>query len=411
MSTQGASTAPVYSNGVPACNAFTWMDGRSQAESDELERLLGGNLVYRHTGWRMTPTLDAAKILHMKRTLQINKPVRYLSTSGYFNLFLTDRAVSDPSNACSRQLYNINTNQYDVEVLSAVGISYDELPKIRPTGERIGSITKQASQATGLSVGTPVYNGAHDQYCATIGAGMLNAGEVLLSAGTTWVIMGLSDHPLFSETYIAPGIHPINGLYGNIASLIGSGASMQWFKERFIDEDFLTINAEAAQRAGKTRELFYYPYPVGATYPLWNLQVRAAFTGIALEHDKYDFARAIMEGVSFNVRRALADFTNNGFSAKHLRIMGGASKSRLWCDLLAACTGMELSVCCEPDACAVGAAIIAAVGSGEYGSYREAVSHMSSPALTIKPDHLLAEELNRKFLEYDRMLEYILKYY
>ena len=121
LSTQGASTAAVTRDGHPLGNALTWMDSRSQPEADELARALGETYLYRHTGWRITPTLDAAKILYFKRTLASGEPMMFLSTLEYMNLFLTDRPVSDPSNACIRQIFDINTGKYDERILSLIG--------------------------------------------------------------------------------------------------------------------------------------------------------------------------------------------------------------------------------------------------------------------------------------------------
>ena len=84
-------------------------------------------------------------------------------------------------------------------------------PEILPTGALLGGLRKEAAEKMGIFEGTPVYNGGHDQYCASIGAGATSAGDMLLSTGTTWVVMGIAQKPLFTDTYIAPGIHPIRG--------------------------------------------------------------------------------------------------------------------------------------------------------------------------------------------------------
>ena len=411
LSTQGASTAAVTRDGHPLGNALTWMDSRSQPEADELARALGETYLYRHTGWRITPTLDAAKILYFKRTLASGEPMIFLSTLEYMNLFLTDRPVSDPSNACIRQIFDINTGRYDERILSLIGARTDELPQILPAASLVGGLSARAAQSTGLLAGTPVYNGAHDQYCASIGTGAAQRGELLISAGTTWVVLGVDDHPVFSRSFIAPGIHPVTGLYGNMASLIGSGSSLQWLKENFVSESFREVDSIAALRTEKTKNLFYFPYPAGATYPLWNRNLRAAFTGLSLEHDRFDLARAIMEGVAFNVRRTLSDFTDNGFSLQGLRILGGASRSEFWCRLLASAVEHDLLVSSEPDACGMGAAMIAAVGCGAFSNLSDAGARMASPTQTVSLDDSLALELNRKFQEYERMRRCVMAYY
>jgi len=411
LSTQGASTVAIDGCGQPIGNAVTWMDYRAITEANELAELLGDDYIYRNTGWRMNPALDAAKIMHMKRSGEYKNVKCYLSTVEYVNLFLTGNPVCDPTNSSIRQLYNVPGGGYDSRILDAAGLRYDELPEILPTGALVGKITPEAAAATGIPEGTPVYNGAHDQYCASIGTASVENGDLLLSAGTTWVVMGIDDKPLFTDTYIAPAVHPVPGLYGAIASLVGSGASLQWFKNHFVDEGFREIDEKAGLRGQKANELFFYPYLSGVGYPFWNPDARASFTGVSLEHDKFDFARSIMEASAFSVRRTLEDFTANGFAPKTLRIMGGAAKSKLWCGLIAAAANLEVEVSAENEACALGAAMIAAKGLGVYSNFRDAVSAMAAKTRSVAPERELTEALSSKYEKYQRMWSCIAGYY
>ena len=118
-----------------------------------------------------------------------------------------------------------------------------------------------------------------------------------------------------------------------------------------------------------------------------------------------------MEGVAFNVRRTLNDFTDNGFSLQGLRILGGASRSEFWCRLLASAVDHDLLVSSEPDACGMGAAMIAAVGCGAFSNLSDAGARMASPTQTVSLDDSLALELNRKFQEYERMRRCVMAYY
>ncbi|MGI6161206.1 MAG: xylulokinase [Christensenellales bacterium] len=411
LSTQGASTVAVDADLKPIGNAITWMDTRAKSEASTLSKRLGDAYIYNNTGWRINPALDAAKIMHMKRSKAYKKAKMYLSTLEYANMFLTGNPAIDPSNSSIRQLYNINKNDYDDSILAAAGISREELPKVSPTGELVGRITQRAAETTSLAVNTPVYNGAHDQYCASIGGRAVRTGDMLLSAGTTWVIMGIYDKPLYSDTYIAPGIHPVPGLYGAIASLVGSGASLQWFKNQFLSEDFDTINAQAEQRLKNASDLFFYPYLSGAYYPAWNINARGAFTGISFDHDKFDFALAIMEAAAFGVRRALDDFASNGYKVRALKIMGGASNSPLWCSIIAAAANLPVEVSSESDACALGAAIIAAKSHGSFNTFSDAIAGMATSTLHKTPDAGFAESLNKKYHRYLSMWEGLSKYY
>ena len=190
------------------------------------------------------------------------------------------------------------------------------------------------------------------------------------------VLMGIGRKPLFTKSYIAPGKHPVKGLYGAIASLVCSGTSLQWFKNEFLPEDFQTMNMEAAKRRERTEELFFYPYLAGANYPIWNLRAKGAFTGLTLEHDRFDLARAVMEGVAFGARRGVMDFEANGCEIRKITMMGGASKSALWCQMLASITHRPVYKLNQADICALGAAMIAACGLGIYRDYTEAAAAM-----------------------------------
>lgn len=411
FSTQGGSTVAVDRQGQFLGNAWTWMDTRSEPEAHAIEQELGGEYIYRTTGWRINPALDAAKLRRMKSMDAYTGAVRYLTTLEVVNEFLTGNACIDPTNAAMRQLYSVEKNDWDPAMLQAAGASRGELPQVAATGALVGSLLPQAAEAMGLPAGIPVYNGAHDQYCASIGAGAVHDGDMLLSAGTTWVLMGIGRSPLFTKSFIAPGKHPVEGFYGAIASLVCSGASLQWFKNNFLPEEFDEMNRVVAQRQEKPQGLFFYPYLAGAMYPLWVPNARGAFVGMTLEHDRFDFARAIMEGVAFGVRRGVEDFRRNGCPVHSITMMGGASKSPVWMQMIASITGVPIVRLNQADVCALGAAAIAACGAGIYESYAEAAKAMVHTETTYAPIAGEAEQYQKKFQSYVRMWDHMQAYY
>lgn len=411
LSTQGSSTAAVDREGMPVGNAVTWMDTRAEKEAAELEEKLGGDYIYHTTGWKINPALDAAKLCHMKKDPQYAGAAKYLSTLEIMNGFLTGNAVIDPTNAAIRQLFDVERNCWDEKILEAVGIKEEELPCVLPAGAVVGGLEKKAAECMGLPEGIPVFNGAHDQYCASIGAGAVSDGDMLLSAGTTWVLMGIGKKPLFTESCIAPGKHPVEGLYGAIASLVCSGASLQWFKNEFLPEDFAEMNEKAALRRERTKELFFYPYLAGANYPLWNLNAKGVFAGLTLEHDRFDLARSIMEGVAFGVRRATEDFMANGSEIRQILMMGGASKSPLWCQMIASITRVPIHRLNQADICALGAAMIAACGLGLYRDYAEAARMMVHTEHIYEPDPEETAFYDAKYGEYEKLWGCMQQYY
>ena len=410
ISSQGASMAMVDASGVPIGNAITWMDSRARAEATTLEEMLGNEYVYHMCGWRIFPSLDAAKILYLKRAGLEQPGCRYLSTIEIVNQHLTGQVVIDPTNAAIRQLMDIRTAKWDPRMLETLGISPNQLPEIRPTGALVGGLTASSAHALGLTEGLPVFNGAHDQYCASIGAAAIHEGDMLLSAGTTWVILGLGKQLLYSSSFIAPSIHPVPGLYGAMASLSGTGISLEWYKNKFLpDVTFQEMDHQAQQRA--IGDLFYYPYPLGAAYPIWNTNAQAAFVGSNLNHDRFDYARAIMEGAAFGVRRALEDFSQNGCDIRALKVLGGASKSALWTELICDIANTPVQLLQESDACALGAAIIAACGAGAHADYAAAVTAMVHSAQTLSPSPEQAQYFAAKSERYRNCWDQLAVYY
>lgn len=410
-STQGGSTVAVRADGSFIGNAWTWMDRRSVQQVKELDLLLGNENVYRRTGSRISAALDAAKIRNMKSDSTYQDAALFLTTLEVINRWLTGRAVIDPSNAAMRQLMNIDNLDWDDEILSAAGVTRAELPEILSAGSLIGTVTKDVSNATGLPEGIPVYNGAHDQYCASIGAGAIQAGDMLLSAGTTWVLMGITEKPMYTGSYIVPGRHPIPGLYGAIASLVGSGASMEWFHINLMSADYNIMNEVVPERTESTKDLFFYPYLNGAPYPIHNRNAKGVFAGLNLEHDQFDLARALMEGVAFGVRRALDDFSDNGAQIDSIVMMGGASKSPVWMQMIASITGVPIKQLNCSDACALGAAMIAACGAGFFDSYRSAADSIVSVERVYEPIPTEKAYYNDKFTRFDKLWSCLSQYY
>ena len=386
------------------------MDSRSAEEADAVEREVGGDYIYRTTGWRINPALDAAKLRRMKSMPEYAGAVRYLTTLEVVNEYLTGNPAIDPTNAAMRQLYSVEANDWDPAMLKAAGISRDVLPQVLPTGALVGALLPKAAVALGLPAGIPVYNGAHDQYCASIGAGAVHDGDMLLSAGTTWVLMGVGKNlcslvPSWRRASIrwtactAP-LRPWSAL----APLFSGSKTLS---PRGVRRD----EPDSSPAPEKTRDLFFYPYMAGANYPLWVPNAKGAFLGITLEHDRFDFALAIMEGVAFGVRRAVEDFQRNDCQIRAITMMGGAAKSPVWMQMISSVTGIPILRLNQADVCALGAAAIAACGAGIYADYAAAARAMVHTKTVYTPIPEESAVYAAKFQNYIRMWGHIQTYY
>ena len=373
VSAQGATMLAADANGSPLCPAITWMDARAQKETAKLEEKFGEEMIYEKSGWSPSPSLDASKIMWIQKNDPelFSSAASFLSTLEFINIKLTGKNIIDPTCASIRQLMDIKTGRWDTGILDFIKITENRLPKILPSGEFIGELTQKASEELGLPQSVKVYNGAHDQYCSAIGSKTLEPGDVLLATGTTWVAFGVTEKPLYSKSRLSPGIFPLTGRHGAIASLVSAGSALKWWKN-IIGEDYAVIDLQAA---GRTRmesaaDLLFYPYVAGAGL-LHEPHEKAAVCGMTLMHDKYDIARALMEGVAFEARLLLEEFAQCGMGEKtkkltKLTMTGGAAKSKLWREITGYVSGCGINITEEPDSACVGAAMIAAAGLGIY---------------------------------------------
>ena len=405
LSTQGASMTAVDAGGRVMYPAITWMDRRAVDQRDRLCSAVGENEMYRKCGWRCSPSVDIPKImwLHDHEPAIFQTADAFLSTIDFINMRLTGRKVIDPTNAAIRGMFNINTMSWDSEVLTAAECPEVKLPEVLPAGEEVGTLTADAAVLLGLDPSVRVFNGAHDQYCAAIGSGALESGDMLLSCGTTWVILGVTDRPVYTDTYISPGKHPCGTAYGAMASLSSAGSALKWLREVIGEVPYPEIDRMAESRRENCADLFCMPYLAGSGFPHQEPRLAGGFIGMRLNHDKYDLARALMEGVAFETRCVLEEYKRNGIDISRLKMIGGAAKSTLWSGLTADITGCELTLMKESEGCALGAALIAAVGCGMFGSYREAADALIGGRTVRMPDPETRSFYEEKYQKYSAL--------
>ncbi len=405
LSTQGSSMVPVDSDGDPIYDVITWMDTRSKTEAEELANAIGAEKIYRKCGWQVSPVLDAAKLIWLRKnenSVFANADC-FISTLEFINMHLTGRKVIDPTNAAIRQLFNIETGDWDDELLSAAGITRERLPEVLPVGALVGNLTEEAAVILGLSTNVKVYNGAHDQYCASLGSGAVEVGDMLLATGTTWVVLGITPELLYTSSHISPGIHPA-GAYGAMASIVSAGSALNWYKKNVIGDSFKTIDEEAAQRKDSAKDLFVLPYVCGAGFPHGLPELRGSMFGLDVGHDKFDIARTTMEGVAFEAAGVLSEFAAQGMHIDKLMMTGGAARSRLWSEIVGYVTGCDIYRMNEPETCCVGAAMTAAVGVGMFKDYDECRAAMVKREKLELPDDSMRLFYAEKLARYNKLV-------
>jgi len=393
ISSQAGTTIPVDTDGQPVSNAISWMDHRAHKQSMQVREAVGGDRIYEVTGWNLG---DGLPLLHIswlrQRAPEVFASARYfLFVNDFIVHRLTGQFCMDPSDAGITQLYNLASGQWDADMLEMAGIGLDRLSPMRDSGVVVGQLTDEASHATGLPRSVLVVNGGHDQYCAALGAGVLKRGDVMLSCGTAWVILCLMERfRLDPERLMSISRHVIPGKWGALRSMGGVGACMEWFLDNLWTSDSQNRYEELDRCAGGvpsgSRGLIFFPSSGGYTRG-----ARGAFIGLTLSHSRDDMARAVMEGVAFELRWMLNDILNTeitgtGGRSPVLRMVGGAAESPIWPKIVADVTGLPVVLPSTTQAASCGAAILAGVGSGVFSSPEAGYRTLSGNEIILKPD-------------------------
>lgn len=415
QSSQAGTTIPVDARGNPTHRAFSWMDQRAVAQAQAVRARFGAEFIYATTGWRLQ---NAFPLQHIA-WFQENCPTEF-ANSRYFlfvNDFigqrLTGQRCMNPSDAGLTQLANLDAGDWDDRLLDFVGVRREQLSPLQPSGVLLGHVTAAASQATGLPENLPVINGAHDQYCAAMGAGVLQPGQMLLSCGTAWVLLTVPDN---QETGLASRMsisrHAAAGRWGAIRSLGGVGRSIEWLRDNVWGDGetearrtalYNVISDAASRSIIGANGLFFIP-PTGG-HRVENSA--GGFVRLALSHTRTDLARAMMEGVAFELRWAIQEIQRAGIQVAELTMVGGAAQSATWTRIVADVTGVPVSVPTITQAASLGAAILAGVGIGVFANPEAGFAAMRAETKIIAPiadQHLCYTEL---FASYQRLAETI----
>ncbi len=404
LSTQGGTLVCVDANGEPVRPAIVWNDYRFTHQREQYLQEVGpAETLYQTCGWKLGRGLPLLAIRYMRdREPELfAKCDKFLSVPSYIALKMTGNAKVDISNAGIEQLTDIRAVQYDSKLLAFAGIRESQLAEIVPSGTVVGKLTKEAAQAMGLNENACLVAGAHDQYAVSLGAGAVSAGDILIGSGTCWVVTASGSEADFASG-LAQSVAAVPGLWGTLRSLSSGGVCLEWLRNNILAGedgqvlDYGTINTKAAQVRAAEDGLFFYPFK--GIYGEESFS-KGAFVGMDLSHTRYHLARAIMEGVVFQILWIM-EFFKTQPSSEGLTLAGGASKSDLWPQILADVSGLPVRIPKVADLACVGAAILAGVGAGLYPSCQAGYRQFATGETVIQPNaerHAVYKELFEKY--------------
>ena len=373
LSSQGGSTIPVDANNQPIHPAISWMDARASEQARRVRETWGADFIHRATGWYLTDGLPLQHIswLREHRPDIFRAAQRFLFVNDFILHRLTGELCMNPSDAGITQLFSIAAADWDEQLLEIAGITRDQLAPLRPSGDVVALLRPTACEATGLRPDTLVVNGAHDQYCAAVGTGTTQPGSVLLSCGTAWVVLAI---PESLEMGLRSGMsisrHALPDSWGAIRSLGGVGTSLEWFLDAIwgrsagaSEQIYSDLNSGVSQAPAGANGVLFFPLTGGHGAEKSGV---GGFHNLTLTHTKNDLARAVMEGVAYELCWAMDEMLAAGLKIDEFKMVGGAAESDVWPQIIADVTGVPVILPTVKQAAGRGAAILAGVGAGVW---------------------------------------------
>ena len=379
--------------GAPVCDAVVWQCNRTaeyceRIKKDGMEREIG-----KRTGLVADPYFSATKIkwvldnvpeagsLMAKGRLKCGTVDSYL----IYRLSGNKRHITDYTNASRTMLFNINTLEWDAELLRYFGIPEAILPEVVPS-----SCVSAHTDRGIFGMDIPIAGIAGDQHAALFGQTCFNRGDVKNTYGTgCFVLKNTGDTPVYSENGLLTTIaYHVGGkaAYALEGSVFTAGAAVEWLiRETKLIKDVDDLQA-ACEKVPDTGGVFFVPAFTGLGAPHWDTNARGSVFGMTLSTSREHIARAVMESIAYQSRDVIETMDmESGFPVDRLRADGGVSKSDFVMQFQADILGKPVERPAYTETTALGAAYLAGLGCGLFEGFNS-LSGMREVGRTFTPE-------------------------
>jgi xylulokinase len=394
---QMLALAPLARDATPTRPAISWMDGRAEEQARRIARRFGGEALVRAVAGAAPTGKDVvAKIAWIRDEEPdvMRATAAFCDATGYLVARATGLLLADHTAAAGTGMTSRRTRDWSRALAAIGGLPLDKMPPVRRCVDVAGPLTADAARDLGLAPGTPVAVGMADIPAAAVGSGALEHGDAHVYLGTSaWLGVAVARPKHVPRA----GIVSVASADPDMFLLIGesetAGACADWIARTLglSAAEPASLDDLASRSEPGARGALFAPWMFGERSPVPDSSVRAAFVNLSLEHRREDLARAVLEGVAYNLAWILDAAGVAGVACPSLRAIGGGARSDLWLQTLADVAGRPVSRVSHPqDAGAIGAALMAAVALRRLPSVR-AVKGVVALERTFEPRADFAE--------------------
>ena len=355
----------------------------------------------------------AAQPVALLRWFMDNRPEELARTrwvlmcKDYIRFKLTGVAAAEITDYSGTNLVNILTGEYDDGLLADFGISgcRELLPPLKKSTDICGTITPAVAALTGLAEGTPVVGGFFDIDACAIATGLTGEEDLSVIAGTWSINQFISRKPVGSTELFMTSLYGIPGYWLVSEASPTSASNLEWFISNLMDgTDYDEVNRLVESVAPEDSDVIFFPFLFGSNA---GDELSSCFFGLHGWHGRQHMLRAVFEGVVFGHRLHIERLLKHRGPVRRIRISGGASKSKIWVQMFADILQLPVEITEADELGTLGAAIGAAVGCGEYGSFEDAASEMVRVSRTVEPDPEMKALYDKRYNKFTRYLEAI----
>jgi ribulokinase len=388
-------------DGTPLRPALLWADQRAVKEAEELSASGDPNLAY--IGGRLSPEWMLPKALWLARHApdDFARAARVVECTDWLMHRLTGAWTLSLNNVTVKWDY---ARGWPAKMLAMVPGLREKWPaKVLPLGAPAGELV---TDELGLKKGTLVAQGGIDAYLGMIGLGATAPGDVAIITGSSTCHLAQSKEGVFDSG--AAGCYPdaiVVGEHTIEAGQTATGSILSWFKEKIgHGATWEALDAEASAIPAGAEGLVVREDWQGNRSPFKNGRARGAITGLSLHHGPAHILRAIYEATSLGTRAILDDLAAHGLVEKRIVLGGGGARSKLWLQIQADVLGRPIQLTDEPESCALGSAIVAAVAAGVFPDLGAAARSMVQLERTVEPSGQSYDELYAAYQDLYRKL-------
>ncbi len=364
--------------------AILWNDGRSAAECTELERR--EPRVREITGNLPMAGFTAPKLMwvhrHEPEVFRATRTV--LLPKDYLRLRLTGAKVSDLSDASGTLWLDVARRAWSEELLSVCHLQRGHMPSLVEGDEPSATLRADVAQLLGMPPSVVVAGGAGDNAASAIGTGVIDAGQALVSLGTSGVLFVATDTFRPSPDKAAHAFcHALPGRWHQMSVMLTASSALDWAASLLGFGDLRSAVAAAEDRGLQADTPFFLPYLHGERTPHNDPFARGVFFGMTSQTARADLIVAVLEGVALAFADGLDTLLAAGGEVGTITAVGGGVRHGLWLDYLSAALGRTLVLRSGGEA----GAVLGAARLGRLAVTRE------DPALVCTPPPVAAEIL------------------